>query len=221
MSRNIRVLAVVTTLSLLPSPLLEAQQLKNDVDYSVGRSAWPNFTNVFKDIEVPEVSLGNSPRLEQLLREGKLYLSLKDALALAMENNLDIAYARYGPDIANSDILRAKAGAQLRGVQTQISTLSTGTSASGGSAVRGGNATGITQRATGGGTGGSGGTGDASSFFGTQSVNLDPAMFFNIDWGHSSTPQTSNFVTGTTRTPCVTTSIPRYVPMSPGSSASR
>jgi outer membrane protein TolC len=197
MSRYIRVLAVLTALSLLPPPRLAAQQLRSDVDYSVGRSAWPNFTNVFKDVQIPEVNFGNSPRLEQLLREGKLYLSLNDALALAMENNLDIAYARYGPDIANSDILRAKAGAQLRGVQTQISTLSTGTSASGGGAVRGGNATGITQRATGGGTAGAGGTGDASSFFGTQSVALDPTMFFNIDWGHFSNPQTSNFVTGT------------------------
>ncbi len=197
MSRFIRALAVLTALSLLPPPLLLAQQLRGDVDYSVGRSAWPNFTNVFKDVQVPEVNLGNSPRLDQLLREGKLYLSLSDALALALENNLDIAYARYGPDIADSDILRAKAGAQLRGVQTQISTLSTGTSASGGNAVRGGNATGITQRASGGGGSGSGGTGDASSFFGTQSVNLDPTMFFNIDWGHFSNPQTSNFVTGT------------------------
>ena len=197
MSRSIRILAVLTALSLLPGPLLEAQQLKGDVDYSVGRSAWPNFTSVFKDVQIPEVNMGNSPRLDQLLREGKLYLSLSDALALALENNLDIAYARYGPDIADSDILRAKAGAQLRGVQTQISTLSTGTSASSGNAVRGGNATGITQRASGGGTGGSGSTGDASSFFGTQSVALDPTMFFNIDWGHFSNPQTSDFVTGT------------------------
>jgi outer membrane protein len=197
MSRSIRILAVLTALSLLPGPLLEAQQLKGDSDYSIGRSAWPNFTNVFKDVQIAEVDMGNSSRLDQLLREGKLYLSLNDALALALENNLDIAYARYGPDIADSDILRAKAGAQLRGVQTQISTLSTGTSASGGNAVRGGNATGITQRASGGGTGGSGGTGDASSFFGTQSVALDPTMFFNIDWGHFSNPQTSNFVTGT------------------------
>lgn len=196
MSRFIRVLAVMTALSLLPAPLLEAQQLRGDVDYSVGRSGWPNFTNVFKDVQVPEVNFGNSPRLDQLLREGKLYLSLSDAIALAMENNLDIAYARYGPDVADSDILRAKAGAQLRGVQTQISTLSTGISAAGTGEVRGANATGITERAGGGGGGGTG-TGDASTFFGTQAVNLDPSMFFNLDWGHFSNPQTSDFVTGT------------------------
>jgi outer membrane protein TolC len=198
MKRPIRVLAVLTALSLLPVPRIEAQQLRGDVDYSIGHSGWPNFTNVFKNIHVPEVNFGNSPRLDQLVREGKLYLSLSDALALAMENNLDIAYARYGPDVADSDILRAKAGAQLRGVQTQISTLSTGISAAGTSEVRGANATGITERATGGGGGGGGGgVGDASTFFGTQAVNLDPAMFFNIDWGHFSNPQTSDFVTGT------------------------
>ena len=197
MSRFTRFLAVLTAVSLLPAPLLQAQQLRGDVDYSIGQSAWPNFTNVFKNIQVPGVNLGNSPRLELLLRDGKLYLSLQDALALAMENNLDIAYARYGPDLADADVLRAKSGAQLRGVQTQISTLSTGISAEGGGGGTG-NVTGITERAgAGGGGGGGGGTGDAASFFGTQSVALDPTMFFNIDWGHFSNPQTAALVTGT------------------------
>jgi outer membrane protein TolC len=197
MSRFTRVLAVLTALSLLPAPMLEAQQLRGDTDYSVGHSGWPNFTNVFKDIQVPEVNFGNSPRLELLLREGRLYLSLQDALALAMENNLDIAYARYGPDLADADVLRAKSGSQLRGVQTQISTLSTGLSAEGGGGGGTGNVTGITQRAGAGGGGAGGGAGDAASFFGTQSVTLDPTMFFNIDWGHFSNPQTSALVTGT------------------------
>jgi outer membrane protein TolC len=198
MSRSIRVLAVLTALSLLAAPMLQAQQhLRGDTDYSVGHSGWPNFTRVFKDIQVPSVNFGNSPRLEQLLREGQLYLSLQDALALAMENNLDIAYARYGPDLADADILRAKSGSQLRGVQTQISTLSTGLSAGGGGGGGTGNVSGITERAGAGGGGGGGGTGDAASFFGTQSVTLDPTMFFNIDWGHFSNPQTSALVTGT------------------------
>jgi outer membrane protein TolC len=197
MSRSIRVVAVLTALSLVPVPMLEAQQLRGDVDYSVGQSGWPNFTNVFKNIQVPQANFGNSPRLDLLLRDGKLYLSLEDALSLAMENNLDIAYARYGPDLADADILRAKSGSQLRGVQTQISTLSTGQSATGGAGGGTGNVTGITERAGAGGAGGAGGTGDAASFFGTQSVTLDPSMFFNIDWGHFSNPQTSALVTGT------------------------
>ena len=121
-------------------------------------------------------------------------------MALAIENNLDIAWARYGPQSAANDMMRAKSGAQLRGVQNQISTLSTGLGDTGGGGPAG-QATGITQRAGGGGAGaGQGGAadvGDASTFFGTQAVNLDPTIFSNVDWGHFSNPQTSNFVTGT------------------------
>ncbi len=56
------------------------------------------------------VQLGNSGRLEALLRGGNLYLSLQDAIALALENNLDIAIQRYGPRLAEADLLRARAG---------------------------------------------------------------------------------------------------------------
>ena len=65
----------------------------------------------------------------------------------------------------------------------------------GGGGGGGGEATGITGRAGGGGAGG-GGQGDAASFFGTQSVNLDPTMFGGLDWGHNSNPQASDFVIG-------------------------
>ncbi len=157
-------------------------------------------TNPFKVYDVPDVppiDLANSSRLEELIQQGKIYLSLRDALALAIENNLDLEVARYTPLISQTDILRAKSGQQLRGVQTQISTLSTGLSV-GGSGAGGGQATGITGRAGGtGGGGGGGGAGDASSFFGTQAVSLDPIAFAGVDWGHTSSPQTSDFVTGT------------------------
>src|SRR5437763_13985689 len=59
---------------------------------------------------VPEPQLTNSPRLGQLIRDGKLYLSLKDAITLALENNLDLAIARYNLLIADMDILRTQAG---------------------------------------------------------------------------------------------------------------
>lgn len=163
-------------------------------DYSAGPDAFPNFLNVFKVPEVPEVSLANSGRLDELLRQGTLYLSLDDALALAIENNLDLVVARYNPLLAQTDLLRTKSGQQLRGVQTQISTLSTGTSIGGGGGGTG-EASGVTGRAGGGG-GGGGGQGDAASFFGTQSVNLDPVLFGSIDWGHVSNPQASDFVVG-------------------------
>ncbi len=54
------------------------------------------------------------------MRDGKIYLSLSDAVVLALENNFDIAIARINLDIADTDILRAKAGAGLRGVSTGL-----------------------------------------------------------------------------------------------------
>ena len=59
---------------------------------------------------MPPVNLTNSPRLQNLERDGKLYLSLRDAIALALENNLDIAYFRYNFPTAEADLLRTKAG---------------------------------------------------------------------------------------------------------------
>lgn len=194
-------LSLLLVAAVLLQPIASAQEIRSrPTDYSMGNSAWPPFTNIFKAPDVPEISLSNSGRLEGLLHDAKIYLSLADALALAIENNLDIAWARYGPQSAANDLMRAKSGAQLRGVQNQISTLSTGLGDTGGAGPAG-QATGITQRAGGGGAGGGQGgaadVGDASTFFGTQAVNLDPTIFSNVDWGHFSNPQTSNFVTGT------------------------
>ena len=69
---------------------------------------------------VPPINLTNSPRLQSLQRDGKLYISLKDAIALALENNLDLAYFRYTLPMAEADILRTKAGGQANGVNTAI-----------------------------------------------------------------------------------------------------
>jgi hypothetical protein len=68
----------------------------------------------------PELDLSNSPRLQNLIRDGKIYLSLHDAIAVAIENNLDLAYFRYNFPIAQTDILRTKAGSPANGVNTAI-----------------------------------------------------------------------------------------------------
>jgi outer membrane protein len=76
---------------------------------------------------IPPVSFNNSPRLDRLLRAGKLYLSLQDAIALALENNLDVELQRFDPAIASSDTLRAKGGASvLRGVPYIVNQLPQG-----------------------------------------------------------------------------------------------
>ncbi len=75
---------------------------------------------------VPPVSFSNSARLESLMRAGKLYLSLQDAIALALENNLDIELERFAPDLAQFDTLRTKGGATIRGISYAINELPQG-----------------------------------------------------------------------------------------------
>ena len=71
----------------------------------------------YKTREVPTPNLSNSPRMDQLVRDGKIYLSMSDAVALALENNLDLAIARYNLPIADTDILRTRAGGFFRGAR--------------------------------------------------------------------------------------------------------
>ena len=71
--------------------------------------------------DVAPVNLGNSGRLEKLLRAGRLYLSLQDVIALALENNLDVELQRYSPRIAETDLLRAQSGAAIRGTAAGVS----------------------------------------------------------------------------------------------------
>jgi len=70
--------------------------------------------------DVPPINLTNSPRLQSLERDGKLYLALRDAIALALENNLDIANFRYNFPTAEADLQRTKAGGVVGGVNTSI-----------------------------------------------------------------------------------------------------
>jgi outer membrane protein len=67
---------------------------------------------------VEPVNQGNSSRLDQLLRAGNLYLSLQDAIALTLENNIDIEIQRYGFDLADTDLFRAKATGNINGIST-------------------------------------------------------------------------------------------------------
>jgi outer membrane protein len=89
-------------------------------DYSKPRSAFPHFLQPYKPQEVAQPNLGNSPRIDSLLHDGKIYLSIDDAVALALENNLDIDIARYNLNIADTDYLRAKSGANILGVNAGI-----------------------------------------------------------------------------------------------------
>src|SRR4051794_38858044 len=73
-------------------------------------------TKNYRPRTVPAISWEDSGRIERIMRAGRIYLSLRDAIALALENNLDIEVARIGPKLSDSNLLRASAGALLRNV---------------------------------------------------------------------------------------------------------
>ena len=100
------------------APQASGPQAGAPVHFEMPKSHNP--LNAYSPDYVPEPVLANSPRLDRLVRDGKLYLSLKDAIDLALENNLDLAIARYNLPIANTDILRTQAGGFFRGVNTGV-----------------------------------------------------------------------------------------------------
>jgi outer membrane protein len=90
-------------------------------DYSKPKGHFPNPLAPYTPREISPPDLTNSPKIDQLMREGKIYLSMDDAVALALENNLDIAIQRYNLGIADTDVLRAKSGAnQFLGVNSGV-----------------------------------------------------------------------------------------------------
>ncbi len=153
--------------------------------------AIPHSNNPFSAYEastVPEPNLANSPRVEQLIRDGKMYLSLKDAISLALENNLDLAIARYNLPIADTDVLRTKAGASFRGVNTGVVQ---GTPGGG----VGGFGTGAPGAGAGGTTAGSGGAGAGAAGLvqstlgtGTAVPSFDPSINAVTNLEHYTAP---------------------------------
>jgi len=79
-------------------------------EYAKPRSHFPDPIGPYTPRHVAPPNLANTPRLDELMHDGKLYISMNDAVALALENNLDIAIARYNLNIADTDVWRAKSG---------------------------------------------------------------------------------------------------------------
>ncbi|HYL68535.1 MAG TPA: TolC family protein [Candidatus Limnocylindria bacterium] len=99
-------------------------------DYSNGPGWFPNFTSPYAPVKMPETMLTNSPRLDQLVQDGKLMLSLEDAISIALENNLDISVQRFTPWIAQTQVLKAKAGGIPQSGSSQQIILGSGPSVS-------------------------------------------------------------------------------------------
>jgi outer membrane protein TolC len=166
---------------------------KPDVPVAPGTGILSSITRDYRQADIAPINLSNSGRLESLLRGGKIYLSLDDCIAVALENNLDIELSRYTPQIAQADLMRAQAGGLLRGVPTAV----TQASSSAVSVATGG----TTERGTSGSTGSSSGSsagGTVITQTGVAVPVLDPSFFFTSSFGHSSRPQNNTITTGTT-----------------------
>ncbi len=89
-------------------------------DYSKPKGPWYNLLAPYSPRHVQTPSYANSPRIDAVFKDGTMYLSLQDAVALAIENNLDVAIQRYNIPIADTDILRTKAGSIFHGVSAGV-----------------------------------------------------------------------------------------------------
>lgn len=142
----------------------------------------------------PPPNMANSPQLAAMVRDGKLYLSLRDAIDLALENNLDLVIARYNIPIAQTDIQRTAAGGVVRGVNTGVVSGTPG-GGQGGFGTSGSGSGGGAGGTTGGAGGaGAGASGIVSSTLGTGTAvsNYDPLISGQIFVDHTA-QQLSNF----------------------------
>lgn len=184
-----------SVLPTAPEPKLTEPLFLRDTtrDYTKPKSHFSNPIAPYTATSVPMPRLANSSQLDSLLKDGKIYLSLSDAIALALENNFDIAIARINLDIADTDLLRAHAGSSLRGVSTGIVANTLGGSTS---TITGGGGPGGTSSSAGG-----GGTGASNLVLGTngggpQPENLDPILTSSLEYEPTSQKQANTIFSG-------------------------
>ncbi len=181
---------------LLIAQNLNAQEIRqsNPATMNFGNTRWfPSFWGPYSSPYVPLPKLSNSERLHSLLSGGKLRLSVEDALALALENNLDISVARYNIGFAHADLLRARSGGATRGVPGAFSSsaLFSGAIGSGVSSISSGSTTSAS------GVTGSGG----ATNIGVIGC-CDPVAGAQFGWDHRTSPLNYVLVSGL---PVVTT----------------
>jgi outer membrane protein TolC len=174
---------------LMTAPFAAAEQI--DFVHNQPGGAFSGLTHPYVHKQVAPVDLSNSSRIEALLRAGNLYLSLQDAIALTLENNLDIQITRYNRPQQQANLLRAQAGGLLRGVPSSVQSATTSaiSSVSGGAfGTAGSSSSGV----------GSSSGGTIITQTGTAIPTLDPSFYFAGSFGHSTTLQPNSFTTGIT-----------------------
>jgi outer membrane protein TolC len=161
-------------------------------EYSKPRSHFPNLIAPYTPRHIEAPNLANTPRIDQLMHDGKLYISMNDAVALALENNLDIAIARYNLNIADTDVWRAKAGASTSGVPNGIVQNTPGGGV-GGLGGQVGSGPGGTSVAAGGAAAGLGGLVGSTFGLGPNITSFDPILTGTLQIDHLGIDCTSLF----------------------------
>jgi hypothetical protein len=174
----------------LPAPVPTQPQPVHLKDYSRPRSSFPHLLHPYIPEQLPEPNLGNSPRIDSLLRDGRILLSIDDAIALALENNLDLEIARYNLNIAATDLLRAKSGANVLGVNTGVVQNTPGGGIGGLGGTVGSGTGGTTIAAGGAGTGTNGLVGSTLGI-GSPITSFDPALTGTLQLDKNNAESTS------------------------------
>ena len=166
-------------------------------DYTKSAPIFPNVFRPYAPRHVPQPNMANSARVDQLVHDGKLMLSLSDAITLALENNLDVVIARYNLPIADTDILRTNSGTATRGINTGVvqNTPGGGVGAIGNSGLVGGGAGGTSAAAAGAGTG-AGGIVSSPRGVGPPLDSYDPIVNSALGIQHTQTPEPNTVFTG-------------------------
>jgi outer membrane protein TolC len=175
-----------------PAPQSTSEKPLPVLNYTRPVSHFPNPIGPYTSRRLAAPNLANTGRIDQLMHDGKLYLSLNDAIALALENNLDIAIARYNLNIADTDILRARAGAQTLGVNTGIVQNTPGGGVGGLGGQVGSGTGGTTLGASGAGAG-AGGLVSSTLGLGSLITSFDPVVTGTLQEDHFSQQATSIF----------------------------
>jgi outer membrane protein len=188
---------VVSAQQNAPAPSSQAAlpsspQPVHRIDYSQPRSAFPHVLQPYLPRELAQPIFGNSPRIDSLMREGKIYLSIDDAVALTLENNLDLEIARYNLNVAEADLLRAKSGANILGVNTGVvqNTPGGGVGGLGGTV---GSGTGGTTVAAGGAGTGTNGLVSSTLGIGAPITSYDPSLTGALQLDKNNTESVSVF----------------------------
>ena len=152
-----------------------------------GMAVW--LTGWYQARSVPPVNLANSSRLDSLIRAGNLYLSAKDAVALAIENNIDVEVQRYGPLLAREVLRRAQGGGALRSVGLAVAPGPQSVS------LQGVSVNSVSVTTSGGGVSSGGGI---VTQLGPLIPSLDPTFSLLTVFQHITSPQSNTVLTGTT-----------------------